>query len=141
MPHRCQISLMPERSRRKLWRFGVAWVLIAGFLLQPVLTYLVTPMVSHDNQGRSVVLCTLKGQKRVVIDLPPSFHDAQNQLDNEHCTALKLFQMASATQLPPPVAAPLALLYSVTVVDQTADEAHRSLHFSAYSSRAPPHLS
>lgn len=113
---------------------GFAWVLIAGFLLQPVLAYLVTPIISHDGKGQQVVICTLKGSKLVTIELPLL---AEND-ETEHCSALKLYQIASTAQLPTPLIAPAVSLYSVELLQQTATHHHRSLHFSAYSTRAPP---
>ena len=113
---------------------GFAWVLIAGFLLQPVLAYLVTPIVAHDGKGQKVVICTLKGSKQVTIELPPL---AENE-ETEHCSALKLYQIASAAQLATPLIPPAVRLYSVELLQQTATHHHRSLHFSAYSTRAPP---
>jgi len=112
-------------------------VLIVGFLLQPVLAYLVTPIVEHDAHGNQIVICTLKGQKLVTID---NLQLADNQ-DTEHCSALKLFQMANAVQVSEPGLAPQLTLYAVEYLDQTADHQHHSLHFSAYSTRAPPAIS
>lgn len=119
-------------------RVFTTWVLIAGFLLQPVLAYLVTPLVTQDFEGHQVVVCTLKGQKLVTLNLPAA---DDGSASSEHCTALKLYQMASATQVSNPPVAPAITLYSVEMLDQTVDHQHRSLHFSAYSSRAPPALS
>ena len=110
------------------------WVLVVGFLLQPVLGYLVTPLVAHDQQGQQIVVCTLQGEKLVTVDIPQlAGHDS-----TEHCSALKLYQMAGSTQVSePPVVADVTL-YAVEVLDQTADHQHRHLHFSAYATRAPP---
>ncbi|MCB1798488.1 MAG: hypothetical protein KDI67_06360 [Gammaproteobacteria bacterium] len=123
----------PTRSQQVI----TAWVLIVGFLLQPVLAYLVTPIVEHDAHGNQIVICTLKGQKLVTID---NLQLADNQ-DTEHCSALKLFQMANAVQVSEPGLAPQLTLYAVEYLDQTADHQHHSLHFSAYSTRAPPAIS
>lgn len=122
-------------------RSVVTWVLIAGFLLQPVLAYLVTPMIGHDAQGRTVVLCTLKGEKLVTIDIPSAFDQSDDHQDTEHCSALKLFQMASTAQASPEFSAMPIVLYAIASLHQTADLPHRSLHFSAYSTRAPPIVS
>jgi len=119
-------------------RIIAAWVLIFGFLLQPVLAYLVTPIVTHDGKGLRVVVCTLKGDKVVALDLPQLAGDNGN---TEHCSALKLYQMASAAQVSIPPVAPAITLYDIHLIDQTVDRSHRSLHFSAYSTRAPPALS
>lgn len=111
----------------------VAWVLIAGFLMQPVLAYLVTPILTHDIDGRQIVICTLKGEKTISIDLPQIAGE-----ETEHCSALKLYQMASVAKISQPPAVPAVVLYAMQLVDQTARHGHHSLHFSAYSTRAPP---
>jgi hypothetical protein len=121
------------RSGRRV----VAWVLIAGFLLQPVLAYLVTPILVHDGNDRQVVICTLKGTKRVTLELPQrADHD-----ETEHCSALKLYQMANTTQVSEPPVSPDVSFYSVELIQQTGGHQHRLLHFSAYSTRAPPQIS
>jgi hypothetical protein len=125
-----------HRSQRSA-RVIAAWVLIVGFLLQPVLVYLVTPIVAHDGKGLRVIVCTLKGDKVVTIDLP----QLADNSDTEHCSALKLYQMASAVQVSAPPVAPAITLYAIHLIDQTVGRSHRSLHFSAYSTRAPPALS
>lgn len=127
------------RLRSERGRAFVSWVLILGFLLQPVLVYLVTPFVAQDTEGHTVVMCTLKGQQWAEIDLPFNLDQPSDQLDAEHCSALKLFQMASTTQVSAPVVASQVLMFSIAAADQTADQPHRRLHFSAYSTRAPPH--
>ena len=111
-----------------------SWLLIAGFLLQPILTYLVTPLVAHDGEGRQVVVCTLKGEKLVTLDLPQL---ADND-DTEHCAALKLYQLASTAQVAEPPTVPAVLLYAVAWLQQGADHQYTPGHFSAYSTRAPP---
>ncbi|WP_125932049.1 hypothetical protein [Thiosocius teredinicola] len=108
--------------------------------MQPILAYLVTPMVGHNTQGQTVIVCTLKGQKLVKIDLPSIIDTAAAEPDAEHCSALKLFQMAGAARISPPFTPLPVHLYSVAVLDQTADTPHRTLHFSAYATRAPPRL-
>lgn len=107
-------------------------MLIGAFLLQPVLTYLVTPLVSLNAQGEQIVICTLQGEKIVTLDL------SDGEGDIEHCPALELFQIASASQVSAPPAVPVITLYAVQPSGQTVGIAHRRLHFSAYASRAPP---
>ena len=89
------------RSARS-WRAATAWLLIAGFLLQPVLAYLVTPVLTHDVKGQQVVVCTLKGERVVTLDIP----QLAGEQETEHCAALKLYQMASSTQVSEPPMAP-----------------------------------
>jgi hypothetical protein len=118
-------------------RRAVAWVLIVGFLLQPVLAYLVTPILVHDGNDRQVVICTLEGIKRVKLELPQLADNGET----EHCSALKLYQMASTAQVSEAPVSPAAYLYSVDLLQQTVGHQSRSLHFSAYSTRAPPQIS
>ena len=135
MTRRTAVSKIDLFSRP--WRGFTAWVLIAGFLLQPVLAYLVTPVLTHDVKGQQVVVCTLQGEKVVTLDIPQLADEQQT----EHCSALKLYQMAGTAQVAePPVVPPIAL-YIVQWSDQTAEFAHHSLHFSAYPARAPPSVS
>jgi len=116
-------------------RIFTTWVLIVGFLCQPILTYLVTPMQVTDKNGFHAVVCTLKGtQEEIFIELP-SIAAEQPAAD---CSALKLYQLAGTTQVSLPIGAPAAVLYAVDLLDQTVAEHHHRLHFSAYSSRAPP---
>lgn len=116
-------------------RIVTTWVLIVGFLCQPILGYLVTPMSVTDRHGFSAVICTLKGvQKEVFIDLP----SIAAEQAGEECSAIKLYQLAGTTQISLSLGVPSVVLYSVGLLDQTVSEHHHRLHFSAYSSRAPP---
>lgn len=115
------------------WR-ETAWLLIACFLLQPVLAYLVTPLVVQDTTGRSVVMCTLQGSKLVTLDLPPHTDEG----DTGHCPALRLYQIASSVSVAQPPLPPTLELYVVAVLDQRAAQQHHPLYCSAYSTRAPP---
>jgi hypothetical protein len=115
----------------------VAWALVAVFLLQPLLAYLATPVLLHDTKGMSVVVCTLQGEKIINVDIPGLTDDG----GTEHCPALKLYQLAGSVQITEPPLAPMRVLLMVHFLDQTAAHAHHLLHFSAYSTRAPPALS
>lgn len=109
-------------------------MLLLTFLLQPLLAYLVTPLVTHDAQGLQVVICTLQGERTVTLDLPGSTDT--DKID--HCPALELFQIAGTSQISAPPAMPVSTLYVVEVLHPSANVAHRRLHFSAYATRAPP---
>ncbi len=136
---------MEARDLRLNWKVArsgrgrstVAWVLIAGFLLQPVLAYLVTPILAHDKKGRQVVICKQNGTRLVTLELPP----LSDNDETEHCSALKLFQIAGTAQVSTPPATPEVTLYAVELLEQTATHQHHSLFFSAYSTRAPPRIS
>jgi hypothetical protein len=117
-------------------RTPLAWLLVALILLQPVVTYLATPWFAQDDAGHYVTMCTLEGEKRVFVgDLL-----GDTDTDSEHCPALKLLQLAESARAPTPLEAPLRALYAVTLLEQTARQAHHDLHFSAYASRAPPRV-
>ena len=45
-----------------------AWILVAGFWLQPLLTYLATPWLAEDARGHVVFICTLNGLKAVQVE-------------------------------------------------------------------------
>jgi len=111
------------------------WVLIAGVLLQPVLTYLATPLVAEDGKGHYVLLCTLNGLQEVYVDDLPSLGE---QSDDEHCPALKLLQLAGTAQPPAPLHAPAVTLSLVAVVDIGYDDGHSPRHSTDYPIRAPP---
>ena len=135
---------MPISSRewggvvfRRSTRLTVVGLLLAIFLLQPVLAYLATPVLVHDAKGMSVVLCTLQGEKVVHVDIPGLADEAEV----EHCPALKLYQIAGTLQIVEPPLPPMLVLQMLHLLDQTAEHAHHALHFSAYSTRAPPALS
>lgn len=125
------------RSYPNRQRTATSWVLIVAFLLQPILTYLVTPLVAHDSQGQQIVICTLQGEKIVTLDIP----ELTGNGETEHCSALKLYQIASISQISEPPLSPVVTLYDVQLLDPTAAHAHHTLHFSSYSTRAPPALS
>lgn len=125
----------PQRPR--LLVTATTWLLIAAFLLQPVLAYLVTPVLTHDANGQLVVICTLQGEKIIDVDLPPI--DGTERV--KHCAAIKLYQMAGSVQASEPPTVPAVVLYSVELFEQTARHAHQLLHFSVYASRAPPAFS
>ena len=112
----------------------MTWLLIATFLLQPILAYLVTPLVAQDANGQQVVICTLEGERVVDLALPlPTGGE-----DVEHCPALQLYQIAGAAPLPAVLPSPATVLY---VAENTAPltlAETRSRSGSAYSSRAPP---
>lgn len=134
------VEKMKFTTRRRLRPLYVAtaWLLMLGFPLQPFLAYLITPILVQDANGQQVVVCTLDGYKLMSADPPRA---AQNAGTGEYCPALKLYQLGGNAQLPAPLLAPSASLYVVELRDLTAQQPHRTLHFSAYPARAPPSLS
>jgi hypothetical protein len=112
----------------------VAWLLVACFLLQPVLAYLATPSVTQTSDGITVVVCTLHGEKTVRLDLPAPAQEPGADL----CPALQLFQIAGTGVTGQPLRAPVLALFSIGVVDAPAPVRHALPVFAAYAPRAPP---
>ncbi len=115
-------------------RLVTVWVLITGMLLQPVLTYLATPMLMTGSNGRNTVICTLKGMSKVYLD----FETGRVSPVDEDCSALQLIDLASSAAVPGVPGLVPVTLHFLGLIDQTADHQHHALYFSAYSSRAPP---
>lgn len=121
---------------RKNQHAPLSWLLIVGFLCQPILTYLVTPTSVPTPGGFYAVVCTLKGVKKdILVDLP-AIDRAQGPA--EDCPAIKLMQLAGISLAPEVQVVPATVLYSVGLLEQTGGHSHHRIHFSAYSSRAPP---
>jgi hypothetical protein len=118
-------------------RLSVVYALLAVVLLQPLLAYLATPLVTKDGDGHQIAICTLEGIRLIKVDIPGLDLDPPP----EHCSALQLVQLSGTTPVTEPPAAPAVVLFAVTLLDQTVRRDHHSLHFSAYSTRAPPRLS
>ena len=126
---------MARQPRNRHWVGALVGLCL---LVQSVLAFLVTPMtISHDTDNGSVtiVLCTLKGTRTVTMEMPAFASD-----DADICPALELNHIAGSANLtaPPPVLAPLSIAHPSIIDEPTM--AHRSLHYAAFSSRAPPVL-
>ena len=126
---------MSKLNGKPLRNAIMAWVLIAGVLLQPVLTYLATPVLADDGKGHYALLCTLNGLQEVNVG---DLQMLGEQSDEEHCPALKLIQLAGTAQTAAPLQAPAATLYLVALAPITADSVHYSSHTTLYPIRAPP---
>lgn len=115
---------------------AVTWLLIAGFLLQPILSYLATPVLAHTATGVTVVVCTLHGPLSVTLDLPGQ----QQAQDAEYCSALQLMSALATTRPadPLPVMA-VAGHQSVETRPIVPVPLYAGL-ISPYSTRAPPVL-
>ncbi len=114
----------------------VIYALLSVFLLQPVVTYLAAPWFNVHENGIVEASCTLNGTK--FEPLPADSELAKILAEDEFCPALELQDLASSVL---ELAAPDVLhssLYVIGMVEQTAGHQHHSLHYSSYSSRAPP---
>lgn len=127
------ILAVVSRSRINLWHKGTAWLLVAGILLQPVITYFATPWVALDSRGHYVLMCTLEGLKQVLVE------DAAIVTEDEApCPALELIKLVGSAkpvapfQLPPVV---LRLVISATPERQQQPSSRTTTN---YAIRAPP---
>jgi len=107
-------------------------------LMQSVLAFLVTPMtVTHntDEDSVTIVLCTLQGTRSITVDMPAFATD-----EGDICPALELNHIAGSANIsaPPPVLSMIPV--AVPVLARQPVSAHRTLHYAAFSSRAPPSL-
>lgn len=119
-------------------RFPVL-VLLAVFLLQPVATYLAAPWFDLNESGLVEATCTLNGSKFEQLD--PESSLGKLLAEDDFCPALELVDLASSVleMKLPEIAS--AHLYLIGLLDQTGQHQHHYLHYSAYSSRAPPFIS
>lgn len=113
----------------------IAWALVAQLLLQPLLTYWITPRVAQDAHGQWVVMCTLNGTEAVYLDLGG---DSEKGSAEQHCPALKLFHLAGSAHTVRPLQLQPAMLYLVGLIDQAPRHRYHPLFTPGYSSRAPP---
>lgn len=75
-----------------------AWLLVAGLLASPLLTYLATPLAQRHADGVWTVLCTLKGNEPVFIALAEG--PGTGEADSADCPALQMLQMFGHATLP-----------------------------------------
>jgi hypothetical protein len=143
--NRTHASPLSIRSflRARRWRAGVALVLTIGFLFQPVLTYLVTPMLGYDVEGNTVVeQCSLMGAKRLshhaplATELSSPVPEAPDQ--PEDCPALTLYNIAGTAQIAVPPTVVTLPPHHVKPVAQLEIVHYRTMEFTAYAPRAPP---
>lgn len=126
-----QLTLQ-HQSRR---HFASALIVFC-LLMQSMLAYWVTPMtITHDDAAgqMTIVLCTLQGTRTITIDVPEFAED-----EPDYCPALELQHIAGTANItaPPPVLA--ALQAAIAPRPGRLSSAHRTLHYAAFASRAPP---
>jgi hypothetical protein len=131
MPDCADLWRYVGHPRRRQW---VSALLTAVFLLQPLLTFWVAPMFTHDVRDNLVVVCTLQGAKLVELDAPRHEEGA----DTFDCPALKLFQIASSATGNQSVSIPTMALYAVSAPGAPTPSQQHAHLFRPYSTRAPP---
>ena len=117
-----------------------AWLLTIGFIFQPFLTYLSTPMLAVDKAGNKVVICTMYGLKWVDLetDLGLDLPDPSGNTDPTQCSVVKFFQHAGTALQSTQPGLPDVLFSALDVQGLSANPWHDSLYLAAYSARAPP---
>jgi hypothetical protein len=121
-----------------------AYLLLLGFLFQPIMVYWASPWFdTNQTTGQTEIICTLKGERlqNIPADSPLAELFAQINNNDDYCPVLQLVDMANTAltfSLPDYIA---TTSYMIGLLEQTAHHQHHSLHYSAYSSRAPPVLS
>jgi hypothetical protein len=121
-------------------RAFATWLLAVGFLFQPFLTYLSTPMMTTDKVGNKVVICTMYGLKWVDLetDLGLDLPDPSDDPVTPHCSVVKFLQMAGTALQPAQPVLPDVLFSALDAQSLWVNPWHDSLHLAAYSARAPP---
>ncbi len=113
----------------------ILWVLIACFLTQPVMLSLSPALLSHDQQGEPVVLCSINGNKIVYVD-----NQGQLQHQQHECPIWQLL-LATSSALTSDVSLHIWQSFAVIeVMNQTIQYQHNTFHFLAYTSRGPPQV-
>ena len=125
--------MFQDRINRR-WRNGTAWLLVAGILLQPVITYLVTPWISLDSRGHYVLMCTLEGLQEVLVE------DAGGTAvtDEEACPALELFKLVGSARPSGNYQLPVVALRAVAITAPRSESQQSPEPTRAYAIRAPP---
>lgn len=115
----------------------IAWLLITGFLFQPILTYLTTPILVADRTGNTIVICTLKGLQTVNLDSP----QAEALANEDLCPALSLLSYAHSAQISLPPTIPTTTAHTIARIVQRPELNHNREYFHAFLTRGPPHFS
>jgi len=111
------------------------WLLILVITMTPWLSFWTSPLLSHNSQGETVILCTINGFQAVTLS--PEQPELTLQQATDYCAVL---QLADALNSSP---TPQINLGHVTKLPYQFNQPHlayayRVPHLSAYSSRAPP---
>ena len=114
-------------------RTATAWLLAVSILLQPLLTYLATPLAGQHGNGQWTVVCTLQGEKTVFVELGPAPAEGPDA-----CPALKLLQAFGTGSVAVPPRLPALQLYASVAIATPVDYPYIAPHFSVFPSRAPP---
>ncbi len=125
-------------QRAKLAPAFVTWLLITGFLFQPILTYLATPMLVADRSGNVVLICTLYGIQAVNTGSVEGADDPANQY---LCPALSLLHSSHNAQISYPPTIPEVNFHEVAKAVQCPEQEYCREYFHAFLTRGPPRFS
>lgn len=125
-----------NHARSAIARQVAALLVVNILLMQSVMAYLVTPMTvayNTDDGTVTVVLCTLQGSRTITLDLPELADEAP-----AICSALELNHIVGSVSLAPP--SPVLSLAHVRqqITAPVLMLGHKTLHYGAFASRAPP---
>ncbi|MCP5312189.1 MAG: hypothetical protein H6955_01445 [Chromatiaceae bacterium] len=113
-----------------------AWLLVAGLLASPLLTYLATPLAQRHADGVWTVLCTLKGNEPVFIALAEG--PGTGEADSADCPALQMLQMFGHATPPAAVPGPNRIAHLLALAVAPRSPGYFPEHFSAFPTRGPP---
>ena len=118
-------------------RRATSALLMLGFLFQPLMFYLASPWFQTNNATDvTEVVCTLKGTSLQQLDSDSPM--AQILAQDDYCPVMELVDMANSVLILDLPNYQPNTFYRIGLLEQTSDHQHHSLHYSAYSSRAPP---
>jgi hypothetical protein len=125
-----------NHARSAVARQVAALLVVNILLMQSVMAYLVTPMTvayNTDDGTVTVVLCTLQGSRTITLDLPELADEAP-----AICSALELNHIVGSVSLAPPSPVLSLAPASQQITAPVLLLGHKTLHYSAFASRAPP---
>ncbi|MCW8884832.1 MAG: hypothetical protein OQK12_06190 [Motiliproteus sp.] len=112
-----------------------AWLLVALFVMQPIVSFLAAPALVSTSQGEYIFVCTLKGITQVQLD-----GNAEHIDSSDPCPALQLIQQLASGNLnsqdQTPAVAPQLVSSNLFQIPLPLQQ-----NYQHYSSRAPPSFS
>lgn len=129
-------SVSAHQNNRQMQRLSrqVCWLLLLGFLCQPLISYLAAPAFAEGKNGQQILICTLKGLQLVAVDTD----NPEPAEPDSDCPALNLqLQASSSALLLPPK---LDLIPQTPLQPSGSDvlPPTRQPRYTQYVGRAPP---
>ncbi|NOG61577.1 MAG: hypothetical protein HND53_13830 [Proteobacteria bacterium] len=119
---------------------AIAYMLLFGFLFQPLIVFWSTPSFYVNSEtGLAEVTCALKGD--VTNNLHTNSIPTEKLAREKYCPAVKLVEMADLTLRFAVPVYQARTLYLIGLVNQTTEHQQHTSHYNTYSTRAPPQFS